>query len=98
MMATVVLVTVVLAEKMLAPPSYVTPMEPAMYEAGKLTVTSCPLARAVWVVKLTVTDLPVAAGTRSATAMVNATAMTCPPIAGVLATPARSVVVPTKKL
>ena len=57
-----------------------------------------PLARAVWVMKLTVTDLPVAVGTRSAAATVKVTPETTPPICGVLAPPIMSAVVWTPKL
>jgi len=61
-------------------------------------VTSCALARTVWVVKLTVTDLPVAAGTRSAAATENDTPVTWPPIIGRMAPPERSNGVLTAKL
>ncbi len=43
-------------------------------------VTRSPTARAVWVVKVTVTALPIAAGERSAAAMVIETPLTCIPI------------------
>ena len=58
-------------------------------------VTSCELARAVWVVKETVTDLPVARGMRSAAAMVIDTPVIWPPRAGHPQVPTKSVVVET---
>ena len=55
------------------------PLAPA-----QLMVTVLPLTRADWILKLMMTDLPVAKGARSAVAMVEDTADTAPPIACVV--------------
>jgi len=76
MVKPVVPTAVVVAAKVAAA---VTAMVPVRKLLGKVIVTNCPLVRANWVVKLTVTDLPVAAGTRSAAAMLTETPVIWPP-------------------
>ena len=71
----------------------VTPMVPVRWLDGQQMVTSCELASVVWVVKATVTDLPIAKGMRSAVAMVKVTQETAPPSATVAAVAGKSVVV-----
>ena len=58
-------------------------------------VTSCPESNGVWVVKLTVTDLPIAPGMRSEAEMTKDTAETWPPSAGAVPVPGASIDVDT---
>ena len=56
----IALLQVVVAANVFAAPAYVTPMDPARKSIGNKIKTRSPLSKAVWMVKLTVTALPVA--------------------------------------
>ena len=71
-------------------------MTPVRNPGEKLMETNCPLVRKVWVVKPTVTDLPVEKGMGSAAAA-KETPLTWPPIATVAPVAGESVVVDTVK-
>ena len=70
-------------------------MVPVRKLVGKLMETNCVLVRAVWVVKPTVTDLPVAKGMRSTAAMLTPMPVTWPPSATIAPVAGMSVDVDT---